>query len=83
MSSLLSCELNACTNVVKRTITVNVSSIRIMMFIQIKSSQEKFCVLVSLKLLGLINCENHCEDHHLSLGEGHHQCSKDVDKQVF
>ena len=28
-------------------------------------------------------CENHCEDHCLSVGEGHHQCPKDVDNQVF
>jgi hypothetical protein len=28
-------------------------------------------------------CENHCEDHCLSIGEGHHQCPKDADNQVF
>jgi hypothetical protein len=28
-------------------------------------------------------CENHCEDHCLSVGEGHHQCPKDADNQVF
>jgi hypothetical protein len=28
-------------------------------------------------------CENHCEDFHLSIGEGHHQCPKDADNQVF
>ncbi len=36
-----------------------------------------------LKVMGLINCENHCEDHCLSVGEGHHQCPKDEDNQVF
>jgi hypothetical protein len=33
--------------------------------------------------MGQINCENHCEDHCLSIGEGHHQCPKDADNQVF
>ncbi len=36
-----------------------------------------------LKVIGLINCENHCEDHCLSIREGHHQCPKDADNQVF
>ncbi len=36
-----------------------------------------------LKVMGLINYENHCEDHCLSVGEGHHQCPKDADNQVF
>ncbi len=30
-----------------------------------------------------LKCENYCEDHHLSVGEGHHQCPKDTDNQVF
>jgi hypothetical protein len=33
--------------------------------------------------MGLINCENQCEDHRLSISEGHHQCPKDADNQVF
>ncbi len=28
-------------------------------------------------------CENHCEYSCLSVGDGHHQCLKDVDNQVF
>jgi hypothetical protein len=45
MSLLLHCESNAFPNVLSmREIAINVSSIR-SMFIQIKSSQEKFCVL--------------------------------------
>jgi hypothetical protein len=28
-------------------------------------------------------CENHCEDHCLRIGEGHHQCPKDAENQVF
>jgi hypothetical protein len=28
-------------------------------------------------------CENHCEDHHLSIEEEHHQCPKDADNQVY
>ncbi len=34
----------------------------------------RWCV----KVMGLINCENNCEDHCLSIGEGHHQCPKDA-----
>ncbi len=33
--------------------------------------------------MDLINCENHCEDHCLSIGEGLHQCRKGTDNQVF
>ncbi len=36
-----------------------------------------------LKVMGLINCENHCGDHCLSVWEGYHQCPKDADNQVF
>jgi hypothetical protein len=31
----------------------------------------------------VVPCENQCDDHHLSVGEGHHQCPKDGDIQVF
>ncbi len=36
-----------------------------------------------LKVMGLIYCENDCKNHHLSIGEGHHQCPKDANNQVF
>ncbi len=29
------------------------------------------------------SCENHCEDHCLSVREGHHQCPKDAGNQIF
>ncbi len=38
---------------------------------------------LDLSIGGWINCENDCEDHRLSVREGHHQCPKNADNQVF
>ncbi len=55
----------------------------ILWFIFAKDSPFVIVTRWCLKVMGLINCENHCEDHCPSIGEGHHQCPNDADNQVF
>ncbi len=60
-------------------------------FLSLEDDADKLSECGNVSLLSLLlllekassSCENHCKDHCLIIWEGHHQCPKDADNQVF